>query len=132
MNNWFWRIIGFGIATAQFSFPFSSNQANTVEIYRNRLLWRYADFKKLHQHYRDQDHKLQWSNIPDNIISKAVPQLKRLVAGFPPRRSGPVGFVMDKVALGQVFSEYFGFPCQSSFHQTLHNHNHPGYISFES
>jgi hypothetical protein len=28
-----------------------------------------------------------------------------------------VGFVVDKVALGQVFSEYFGFPCQSSFHQ---------------
>jgi hypothetical protein len=28
---------------------------------------------------------------------------------------------MDKVALGQVFSEYFGFPCQSSFHQLLHN-----------
>jgi hypothetical protein len=26
-----------------------------------------------------------------------------------------VGFVVDKVALGQVFSEYFGFPCQSSF-----------------
>jgi hypothetical protein len=25
----------------------------------------------------------------------------------------------DKVALGQVFSEYFGFPCQSSFHQLL-------------
>jgi hypothetical protein len=27
-----------------------------------------------------------------------------------------VGFVVDKVALGQVFSEYFSFPCQSSFH----------------
>jgi hypothetical protein len=26
-----------------------------------------------------------------------------------------MGFVVDKVALGQVFSEYFGFPCQSSF-----------------
>jgi hypothetical protein len=26
-----------------------------------------------------------------------------------------VGFVVDKVALGQVFSEYFGFLCQSSF-----------------
>jgi hypothetical protein len=26
---------------------------------------------------------------------------------------------------GQVFSEYFGFPCHSSFHQILH-HNHPG------
>jgi hypothetical protein len=24
-----------------------------------------------------------------------------------------VGFVVDKVALGQVFSEYFGFPCHS-------------------
>jgi hypothetical protein len=28
-------------------------------------------------------------------------------------------------ALGQVFSEYLGFPCQS-FHQFLHHHNHPG------
>jgi hypothetical protein len=35
-----------------------------------------------------------------------------------------VGFVVDKVALGQVFSEYFGFPSQSSFHQFLHNHHH--------
>jgi hypothetical protein len=35
-----------------------------------------------------------------------------------------VGFVVDKVALGQVFSEYFGFPFQSSFHQLLHNHPH--------
>jgi hypothetical protein len=26
-----------------------------------------------------------------------------------------VGFVVDKAALGQVFSEYFGFPC--------HNHS---------
>jgi hypothetical protein len=37
-----------------------------------------------------------------------------------------VGFVVDKVALGRVFSEYFGFPCQSSFHQILHHHNHLG------
>jgi hypothetical protein len=35
-----------------------------------------------------------------------------------------VGFEVDKVALGQVFSEYFGFPCQSSFHQLLHNNPH--------
>jgi hypothetical protein len=35
--------------------------------------------------------------------------------GFDPR-SGRVGFVVDKVALGKVFSEYFGFPCQFSFH----------------
>jgi hypothetical protein len=59
-----------------------------------------------------------------------VPQLRRLVAGFPPRRpefqprSGHVGFVVDKVALGQGFSEYFGFPCQFSFHRLLHTHHH--------
>jgi hypothetical protein len=46
-----------------------------------------------------------------------------LVAGFPPRQpgfehgSGHVGFVVDKVALGKVFSDCFGFPRQSSFHQ---------------
>jgi hypothetical protein len=36
-----------------------------------------------------------------------------------------VGFVVDKAALGQGFSEYFGFHCQS-FQQFLHHHNHPG------
>jgi hypothetical protein len=36
------------------------------------------------------------------------------------------GFVVDKVALGQVSAEYFGFPCQSSFHQFHHHHNRPG------
>jgi hypothetical protein len=53
-----------------------------------------------------------------------------LVAGFPPRLpgfelgSGHVGFVVDEVALGQVFSEYFCFPCQFSFHQVFHIHHH--------
>jgi hypothetical protein len=43
-----------------------------------------------------------------------IHELKRLVTGFPPRRpsfdpgSCQVGFEVDKVALGQVFSEYFG------------------------
>jgi hypothetical protein len=54
-----------------------------------------------------------------------------LVAGFPPWRlefkpgSSHVGFVLDKVGPVEVFSEYFGFPCQFSFHQYLHNHHHP-------
>jgi hypothetical protein len=30
-------------------------------------------------------------------------------------RAWQVGFVVDKMALGQVFSEYFGFPCQPHF-----------------
>jgi hypothetical protein len=29
---------------------------------------------------------------------------------------------LNKVPLGQVFSEYFGFPCQFSFHRLLHIH----------
>jgi hypothetical protein len=41
------------------------------------------------------------------------------MAGFEPR-SGHVGFMVDEVALGQVFSEYFGFPCEFSFHQLFH------------
>jgi hypothetical protein len=28
-----------------------------------------------------------------------------------------MGFVVDKVALGQVFPEYFGFPLSISFHR---------------
>jgi hypothetical protein len=40
-----------------------------------------------------------------------------------------VGFVVDKVALGQIFSEYFDFPCQYSFHQILYLHNHAGQLN---
>jgi hypothetical protein len=62
------------------------------------------------------------------LLGRAVAQ--RLDAGCPPRRprfayGQHVGFVVDKAALGQVFSEYFGFPCQS-FHRFRHYHNHPG------
>jgi hypothetical protein len=35
-----------------------------------------------------------------------------------------MGFVVQKVALGQVFSEYLDYPCQSLFHQFLLNHHH--------
>jgi hypothetical protein len=60
---------------------------------------------------------------------KAVPWFRRLGAGFPPRRpglelrSGHVVFVVDKVALRQVFSEYYRFPCQFSFHRWLYTHH---------
>jgi hypothetical protein len=32
----------------------------------------------------------------------------------------PAGFVVDKVSLGQVFSEFLGFPLLISFHRGLH------------
>jgi hypothetical protein len=77
------------------------------------------------------EHRRQTENV--NFISivilpglKAAPELRRLVAGFPPwrprfeSRSAHVGFVVEKVALGQVLSEYFGF----HFHKLLHNRHH--------
>jgi hypothetical protein len=45
-------------------------------------------------------------------------------------RSGHVGFAVNKLVLGQPFSAYLGFPCQSSFHQILHHHNHPGQVQW--
>jgi hypothetical protein len=41
-----------------------------------------------------------------------------------------VGFVVDKVALGQVFSEYFGFPCHlhSANFSTITITYHPGLV----
>jgi hypothetical protein len=66
------------------------------------------------------------------VKDMAAPYLKRLVAGFPPQRlgfepgSGHVGFVVDKVALGHVFTEYFCLPSQFSFRQLLHNIYHLG------
>jgi hypothetical protein len=37
--------------------------------------------------------------------------------------SGHVGFVVDEVALGQVFSEYFDLSCQFSFHRLFNTHD---------
>jgi hypothetical protein len=59
-------------------------------------------------------------------IAQAVSRWLPIAAAQVRARSGHVKFVVDKVALGQVFSKYFGFPCQSSFRQILHPHNHPG------
>jgi hypothetical protein len=63
------------------------------------------------------------------ILFLALPYLRGLFAGFQLRRPrfevgpGHAGFVVDKVALGQVFSKNFGFPCQFAFHLLFHNHH---------
>jgi hypothetical protein len=54
-------------------------------------------------------------------VSRRLPNVAG--GGFEPR-SRHVGFVVDKVALGQVFLEYFGFPCQFSFQRLLRIHHH--------
>jgi hypothetical protein len=49
---------------------------------------------------------------PVNRYTDMTAPVRCLVVSFPQRRLGfdHVGFMVDKVALGQVFSEYFGFP----------------------
>jgi hypothetical protein len=61
-----------------------------------------------------------------HAIAQAVSRWLPTAAARVRARSGHVGFVVDKVTLGQVFSEYFSFPCQSLFHQIINPHNHQG------
>jgi hypothetical protein len=58
------------------------------------------------------------------VIAQAVSRWLPTEAARVRAQSVHAGFVVDKVALGQVFSEYFGLPCQASFHP----HNHPGKV----
>jgi hypothetical protein len=60
-------------------------------------------------------------------MGRAIAQA--VVAEFPPTQAvfelgtGHLGFVVDRVVLGHVLSEYFGFLCQFSFHRLLHVHH---------
>jgi hypothetical protein len=45
-------------------------------------------------------------SVTTQVVSRWLPTAAARVPA-----SGHVGFVVDKVALGQVFSEYFCFPC---------------------
>jgi hypothetical protein len=68
------------------------------------------------------------SKHKDRAIAQAASRWLPTAAARVRARSGHVRFLVDKVAVGQVFSAYFVFPCQSSFHQFLHPHNHPGHV----
>jgi hypothetical protein len=46
-------------------------------------------------------------------IAQAVSRWLPIAVARVRARSGHVGFVVEEMALGQIFSEYFGFPCQS-------------------
>jgi hypothetical protein len=67
------------------------------------------------------------------FFGRAVPWLRSLVAGLSPQRPGfapwsiHVGFVVDKVALGQVFLRVLRFsPVNISFHRRSPNSYHLG------
>jgi hypothetical protein len=79
--------------------------------------------------------KSTWSHVANistyiHMVGLAIAQtVSRRLPTAAVRGSSPGlvmwDFVVDKVALGQVFSEYFGFPCQSSFHQLLQKSSSP-------
>jgi hypothetical protein len=54
----------------------------------------------------------------DRVIAEAVSRLLPTAAARVHARVWQMGFVVDKVASGQVFSEYFGFPSQKPVHST--------------
>jgi hypothetical protein len=63
------------------------------------------------------------------ILAEAVSRWLPTAAVRVRARVWQVGLVVDKMASGQAFSEYFGFPCQNrSFDKLLHPHNHPGQV----
>jgi hypothetical protein len=70
------------------------------------------------------DNPTFWARNPI-FITKSIKK-RSLIQYTHPRRAGfnplsdDVGFSLDKMALGRVFSEYFGFPCQFSFHGLFH------------
>jgi hypothetical protein len=65
-----------------------------------------------------------------NAIAEAVSRWLPTAAARVRAWVWQVGFMVDKVALGQVFSEYFGLPCRNrSFHELHHHHNHPGQLA---
>jgi hypothetical protein len=66
------------------------------------------------------------SSFEGRAIAQAVSRRLHTAAARVQTRVWSYGILwwLTKVALGQVFSENFGFPCQSTFHLLLHNHLH--------
>jgi hypothetical protein len=54
-------------------------------------------------------------DVKGRAIAEAVSRWLPTAAARVRARVWQVGYVVDKMALGQVFSEYFGFPCQPHF-----------------
>jgi hypothetical protein len=64
------------------------------------------------------------------VIAQAVGRWLATAAARFRVRAEDVEFVVDRVALGQVFYEYFSFSYQSSFNHFLHHHNHLGLAQY--
>jgi hypothetical protein len=61
-------------------------------------------------------------NILGHAIAQVVSRQLPTVAAWVRAQVKSCEFVVEKVALGQVFFEYFDLPCQFSFPQLLYTH----------
>jgi hypothetical protein len=68
---------------------------------------------------------LQLIRIEGRAIAEAVSRWLPTAATRVQSRVWSSGICGGQIGAGQVFSEYFDFPCHS-FHPILHPHNHPG------
>jgi hypothetical protein len=128
--------ISFSVAVHTERLQHNNNTTTGNCIYTKRqILISNSTYKHSESDYQNNEYSLHTitgrSKTNTTQISRAIAQevsrwLPTAAAGFAPG-PGQVGFVVDKLTLGQVFSEYFGFPCQSLFHQILH-YNHPGQV----
>jgi hypothetical protein len=88
--------------------------------------------KVTHPFWRYKNYNINVSSPELVFLSKFLDQQRNLIRicehyslMYPSNKltkSGHVGFVLDKVALGHIFSKYFSFPCQFSFQQLLNIH----------
>jgi hypothetical protein len=105
-----------------FKNPLPCKSSSTLCTRRGQTLCRQQYERKALYNYFRIPHWPQ--NIRDRVTDQAVSRWLPTAASRVRARSGHLGILVDKVALGQVFSEYFRFTWQSSFHQILHPHNH--------
>jgi hypothetical protein len=67
-----------------------------------------------------------WSKLEFNGRAITQPVSRRIptAAAWVRAHFSYVGFFVNKVPFGEVFFEYFGFPCQFSFYRLLRIHHH--------
>jgi hypothetical protein len=61
-------------------------------------------------------------------IAQAVSRWFPTAAARVRARVWPSGICGGPSGAGAGFLRYFDFPCQSSFYEILHHHNHPGQV----
>jgi hypothetical protein len=102
----------------------SPSEHRTISIYQHFRLRR-LDHQVISKR-RALSHAAHYPTRDLNCTARAVPWLRRLAAGLPPRRPGfdpgsvHVGFVVDKVARGQVFLRVLRFSPVNFIPPVLH------------